>query len=87
MDEQPVPALVQPPAGPDEGLRRRALQKGPGLRVEDLAHEVVRGGIADIQHDGGVEGHELDEVRGAELPLLHRWGRGQGFLGQLRRRP
>src|SRR5690606_14673056 len=82
-DEEAVAVFLQVPVDPDEGLGRRALEEGAGLAVEDRAHEVVRGRVADVELDRGVGGDDLDEVGLEELAGLDRWRRGQCFGPEL----
>ena len=68
---------------PDEGFGRGTLQEGSGLRVEDFAHEVVRGRVPDGEGDGPIEGHEFYEVGRAKVTVFHRRIRRQSLSPKL----
>lgn len=73
------------PVRAEKGFGRRPLEEGPRLRVDGPLREVVRRGVPDVEVDGKLELHELDQVRLAELPRLdRRRGRNRG-LSRLRR--
>src|ERR1051326_2602969 len=72
VDQETEPLRPELPVGPYHRLRGRALHERPRLAVERRAQEVPRGGVADVEPDGGVEPDQLDQVRFAELPGLGR---------------
>ena len=58
--------------GAQQRLGGGALQEGARLGVDGAAREVVRRGVADVELDGLVELHQLDQVGRAERALLLR---------------
>src|SRR6185503_5944865 len=53
-----------------QGVGRGPLQKGSGLAINRASHEVVCGGVSNIQMDGGIEFDDFDEIRLAEIAGL-----------------
>jgi hypothetical protein len=73
VNQQAVPVRGEVPVCRNQRLRRGTLEKRTRFRIDRLAEEVVRAGVADIEPDGGIELDELDEVcRAASLRILWR---------------
>ena len=63
VDAHPVARAPEGRVHPHQGLGHGALEEGPGLAVDRRVQEVVRGGVADVQLDRGVEGGDIHQVR------------------------
>jgi hypothetical protein len=60
VNHHAVPVGLERPVSTEQRFRRRPLQEGPGLLIEDGTHEVIRRRVADIELYCGVEGGEID---------------------------
>ena len=72
MDENAVAVLAERVVRTHERFRGGSLEKSPRLVVEDTPHEVVRGGIAHVEPNGGIERDRLDELGLAKISLVFR---------------
>src|SRR6185503_8336880 len=55
VNEQAVTRLLQLPVDANESFRRRALQEGTRLRIENRTEEIVSGGVTNIELDRWIE--------------------------------
>ena len=83
VQDQAIAILAQLGVNPHHRLRRRPLQERPRLVVQLNPHEIVRGRVANIQPDRGIQLRHFHEVRLPELAGLDRRGRRQRPLPQL----
>ncbi len=72
VDQQPVSLLPEGAMRAQQRLRRRPLQKRPSLRVQRRAHEVVVGGVTDIELDRRIKFDQLHQLRPAKFTALVR---------------
>src|SRR5437868_15526766 len=80
VDQQAVAALLEPLMSAQESLGGGTLEKGPGRGVQRRAEEIIGGGVADIELDGGVKLRQVDQI-GLEEERAFLLGR-DGLLGQ-----
>ena len=75
VDQQSVTEWLQLVERTYQRLGRRPLHKRTGLGIDRSAQEIVGLRVANVEADGGIEGHELNEIR------LAKWAR---FIWRLR---
>ena len=69
--------------GTKQGVRRWPLKERPCLRVYQGTQKIVRGRVADVELDCGIELDQLHQIRFEESPLLVRWLLLERFSAQL----
>ena len=73
VDDQTVSLRLEFAMDAKQCFRRWPLQESPCLRVDGRTQKIVRGGIADVGLDRGIELDQLHQIRFEEGSLLV-WG-------------
>ncbi len=63
-------------------MRKTWPSSGPSLRVDRGAEEIVCGGVADVEMNGGVERCEIDKIGVAKVAVFVGRGSSQSFLAK-----
>ena len=83
VDDQTVSLSLEFAMGAKQCLLRWPLKEGACLGVDGRAQKIVRGRVADVELDRGIEVDQLHQIGFEESSLLRRWLCHERFCPQL----